>query len=245
MDIQMVSATCPTCRILLVEADDAFDTSLAAATRSALRLGATVLSHSYGGPEYGGMWRYQDAYEKPGTISVASTGDSGFIQAQTPAVFRRVLAVGGTTLRRAAGTTRRWDEDVWEGSGSGCSAYIPKPSYQRDGLCRMRMIADVAAVADPDTGVAVYDSYPNPYGLPPGWLVGGGTSASAPLVAGMIGLAGNGATYTPSMAYAARSSFWDVVGGSNGDYDHDYTCTGLSGYDGPSGLGTPRGLRGL
>ncbi|MEI2776899.1 MAG: S8 family serine peptidase [Tetrasphaera sp.] len=244
MDLAMVSAGCPTCKILLVESDDNYLTSMAEATRQAWRMGAPVISHSYGASEYGGMWSMRDAYEHPGTISVASSGDWGFTQAQMPAVFRRVLAVGGTALNRAS-NPRGFDEDVWWGAGSGCSAYVPKGAVQTDGHCQMRTVADVAAVADPNTGVAFYDSYENPFGIPPGWIVGGGTSASAPLVAGMIGNRGNGSTFTTRIPYQTRSAFYDVVGGSNGSCGGDYLCNGVKGYDAPTGVGSPRGLRGL
>ncbi|MFN8099125.1 MAG: S8 family serine peptidase [Dermatophilaceae bacterium] len=244
MDLDMVSAACPTCKILLVESDDNYNDNLAAATRTAWRLGAPVISHSYGGNEYGGMWSFRDAYEHTGAISVASSGDYGFTAASSPAVFRTVLAVGGTSLTKAS-NARGWDEDVWAGAGSGCSAYVPKGWVQKDRHCQMRTVADVSAVADPETGVAIYDTYENPFGIPPGWIVGGGTSASAPLVAGMIGLAGNGATYRNTTPYLKRSAFFDVVGGSNGSCGGDYLCTGTKGYDAPTGIGTPNGLTGL
>jgi hypothetical protein len=109
----------------------------------------------------------------------------------------------------------------------------------------MRTIADVSAVADPNTGVAVYDSYENPFGLPPGWIVLGGTSASAPLIAGMIGAKGDGATFKPAQVYSRAMSFFDVVGGSTGFCGGDYLCTGKKGYDAPTGVGTPNGLAGL
>ncbi len=245
MDLQMVSAACPTCKILLVEADDNSFLNLAAATETAARLGAPVSSHSYGGNEWGGLWDVRAAYERKGTIAVASSGDFGLTTASVPATFRKVLAVGGTTLRKAPGTARGWDEDVWGGSGSGCSAYIAKSPWQKDRHCQMRTVADVSAVADPETGVAVYDTYPNPFGLPPGWLVGGGTSASAPYVAGLIGLKGNGATFTNKLPYSTRGSFFDVVGGANGLCGGDYLCNGVKGYDAPTGVGSPNGLGGL
>lgn len=244
LDLQMVSAGCPTCRILLVTATTNGFADLATATRTANRLGATVISHSYGGTEWGGMWSYASAYKLPGSVSVASSGDYGFQPALMPAVLPSVVAVGGTSLFRA-GNARGWTEDVWSGAGSSCSAYVAKPAFQSDPNCQMRTVSDVSAVADPATGVAVYDSYPNPFGLPPGWMVVGGTSASAPLIAGMIGLKGNGATYRPAQAYKKPWAFYDVVGGSNGFCGGDYLCTGLKGYDAPSGLGSPKGLTGL
>lgn len=245
MDLDMVSAACPSCKIMLVEADDNYMDSLAEATRTATRKGATVISHSYGGDESGYIWQIRDAYEKTGTISVASSGDWGFTAASAPAVFRKVLAVGGTTLTRKPGSARGWDEDVWGGAGSACSAYIAKSPWQKDTHCSMRTVSDVSAVADPQTGVAVYDTYENPFGLEPGWVVGGGTSASAPYVAGLIGRAGNSTTFTSKTPYTTRESFFDVVGGANGICGGDYLCNGLKGYDAPTGVGSPNGLGGL
>jgi subtilase family serine protease len=107
----------------------------------------------------------------------------------------------------------------------------------------MRTVADVAAAAD---DIAVYDtSVPQGSGVQPGFFVVGGTSAAAPFVAGVIGLAGNGATLTSAYPYAHRSGFFDVVGGNNGYCGGDYLCDGVRGYDGPTGLGTPRGTAGL
>jgi subtilisin family serine protease len=104
----------------------------------------------------------------------------------------------------------------------------------------MRTVADVSAVADPDTGLAVYDSYG--LGDQAGWLVVGGTSASSPFVAGVIALAGHASTVTPQKLYGEPGAFFDAVGGSNGYCGGDYLCTGLPGYDAPTGLGSPNGI---
>ena len=245
MDLDLVSAACPTCKIMLVESDDNSLVNMAEATRTAWRKGAQVISHSYGATEGGYVWEFRDAYEKRGVISVASSGDFGFMAASMPAVYRKVLAVGGTTLKRAPGTARGWDEDVWGGSGSACSAYIAKSPWQHDPHCQMRTVSDVSAVADPETGPAIYDSYENPFGLEPGWIIGGGTSASAPYVAGLIGLKGNASTFTSRTPYTRTSAFFDVVGGRNGICGGDYLCTGRAGYDAPTGIGSPNGLGGF
>jgi subtilase family serine protease len=107
-----------------------------------------------------------------------------------PASSQYVTAVGGTSLNRDS-SARGWSETVWSGSGSGCSAYVSKPSWQTDGGCSRRTVADVSAVADPYTGVAVYDTFRTS-----GWLVFGGTSVASPIVAGVYALAGNTATTT-------------------------------------------------
>lgn len=244
LDVEAVSAACPRCRILLVEADEPSIESIGAAVNTAVRLGATVVSNSYGGDEFAGMTavgrRY---YTHPKVAIVASSGDYGFTAASFPAVLKTTWAVGGTLLRKTK--KHHWTEDAWNGSGSGCSAYIAKPSVQKDKHCSMRTVADVSAAAySRDGGLAIYDTY----GLGPdnGWLVVGGTSLSAPLISGMIGLRGNAATAAqPSYAYHHRSGLRDVVGGTNGSCGRDYLCTGVKGYDAPTGLGSPRGLKSL
>jgi len=157
-----------------------------------------------------------------------------------PGASQFVTSVGGTALVRD-GSERGWTETAWAGSTSGCSAYIHKPGWQKDQLCDKRSVADVAAVADPNTGLAVYDTF----GFR-GWLVVGGTSLSSPIIASVYAMAGNasGVRYGVD-PYRADSAFFDVVDGSNGSCGGVYLCTGLPGYDGPTGLGTPSGLGGF
>jgi hypothetical protein len=242
LDLDMVSAACPQCHILLVEGNSPAVSDLAASVDTAVALGANVVSNSYGTSEGNGMQQFFPNYQHAGRVIVASSGDFGYTTAQFPAVTPGVLAVGGTSLSRA-GNRRGWTETAWghgassgflggSGSGSGCSAYVDKSAWQHDKYCHMRTIADVSADADPQTGVAVYDTTPSQFG-PPGWLVIGGTSASAPFVSGVIGQAGNSATFTPGYAYAHAASFFDVTKGSNGYCGKDYLCTAKSGYDGP------------
>ncbi len=168
-----------------------------------------------------------------------SSGDSGY-GVEFPAASQYVTSVGGTTLKTAA-NARGWTESVWSGAGSGCSAYVSKPSWQTGAGCTRRTVADVSAVADPSTGVAVYDSYG--YQGRKGWFVVGGTSASAPIVAGVYALAANasGVVYGSS-PYANLASLNDVTSGSNGSCGGSYLCTAGTGYDGPTGLGTPNGV---
>ncbi len=243
LDVQAVSASCRTCKILLVEADDASFQAIGAAVNTAVRLGATVVSNSYGAEESGDLWKYAKAfYTHPDVAIVASSGDDGFTTASFPAVLRSTWAVGGTRLKR----TKKggWTEDAWDGAGSGCSAYVGKPSVQKDTSCSMRTVSDLSAVADPENEFSVYDTYG--LGEDNGWIAVGGTSLSAPLVAGMIGLAGNArAVASPAYLYTHRSGLRDVRGGSNGYCGKDYLCTAVKGYDAPTGLGSPRGLRSL
>jgi subtilase family serine protease len=241
LDVQMASAACPHCHILLVESDDSRLDNMAEAVDTAVRLGATVVSNSYGAGEVAGITDYARHYRHPGVPIVASSGDSGYDVANFPAALGTVVAVGGTTLARSD-TDRGWIESAWAGAGSSCSDLFGKPPWQHDPDCPGRTVADVAAVADPDTGVAVFDRYLEfQYG--PGWQVIGGTSAAAPIVAGAYALAGRGRDHdTPASLYRGRQHLHDVVGGSNGFCRDDYLCTGLPGYDAPTGVGTPAGL---
>ncbi len=237
LDLDMVSAACPNCKILLVEADSASIDDLGTAVNTAVGWGAVAVSNSYGGSESSNDASYDSSYyNHPGVAITVSSGDSGY-GVQYPAASQYVTAVGGTALTRSS-TARGFTETAWSGAGSGCSAYDPKPSWQHDTGCARRTVADVAAVADPNTGVAVYDSTPS--GGQSGWLVFGGTSAAAPLVAATYALAGTPAVGSApaSFPYANSGGLYDVTSGSNGSCGA-YLCTAGAGYDGPTGLGTP------
>jgi len=238
LDLDMASAICPKCKILLVEADTNSFANLATAVNRAAMMGATVISNSYGGGEYAGEVSDELTYfNHPGVAITASTGDSGF-GVEFPAASQFVTAVGGTTLRNQGGGV--FTETAWSGAGSGCSQFISKPTWQTDTGCSMRTVADVSAVADPHTGVSVYDTYRIPGGG--GWLVFGGTSVSAPIIAGVYALAENASSINDgSYSYSRTSALHDVTSGSNGSCGGTYLCTAVSGYDGPTGNGTPNG----
>ncbi|KUN17196.1 galactose oxidase [Streptomyces corchorusii] len=249
LDLDMVSAVAPKARILLVEADSATIDDLGAAVDQAVALGAKYVSNSYGSnytffPEDPAESAADVHYDHPGVAVVASSGDYGYGVAY-PAASPYVTAVGGTTLTKDPATARGWSESVWDhdggGTGSGCSRYEPKPAFQRDTGCSGRTVADVSAVADPDTGVAVYDSY----GDTGGWGVAGGTSASAPIIAGVYANAGTPAAGSRPAVYPYATGgrgLHDVTAGANGTCAPAYLCTAGPGYDGPTGLGTPDGL---
>jgi subtilase family serine protease len=237
LDLDMVSAMCPNCKIILVEANSATYADLGAAVNMAVAHGALVVSNSYGGGETGSVV-YEGDYNHPGVGITASTGDSGY-GAQFPATSPHVTAVGGTTLSLDAATPRGWSETAWPGGGSGCSTFYAKPAWQSDPSCPTRMEADVSAVADPATAVAVYGPLTDSRSA---WLAFGGTSVAAPLVAGIYGVNGGPATYGANPYSAPAGSLNDVTTGANGTCAVAYFCDAEVGYDGPTGLGTPNGV---
>jgi subtilase family serine protease len=234
LDLDMASAICPSCQLLLVEGDTNSFANLAAAVNTAARLGAHVISNSYGGGE-AGTTATEVSYNHPGIAVTASSGDSGF-GVEFPASSPHVTAVGGTSLK-VANNTRGWTETAWSGAGSGCSTVYAKPAFQTDPGCAKRTVADVSAVADPNTGVAVFG--PGTGGKS-AFLVFGGTSVAAPLVGAVYAVNGGSVTFG-SDPYAHTNALFDVTSGSNGTCGGSYLCTAGVGFDGPTGLGTPNG----
>jgi len=238
LDVDMASAMCPKCSIWLVEGNDNSYNNLGIAVNTAATMGAHVISNSYSGGE-GGTSSLEAPYNRPGLAVTASTGDHGFAAGtQFPASSAHVIAVGGTRLT-ADGSARGWTESAWTGAGSGCSTIYAKPAYQHDPTCTKRMEADVSAVADPSTGVAVYG--PNASGVST-WLIFGGTSVSAPLVGGIYGVKGKPVTNYGESLYKKSKKLFDVTTGNNGTgCGGTYFCIAGPGYDGPTGMGTPNG----
>ena len=231
LDVDMASAICPLCHLVLVEADspgwfDMFDAADTAAEN------ANIVSNSYGGPEQSFLITAGHThYDHPGVVEVASSGDTGYATgAQLPASFATVTGVGGTVLARD-NSVRGFSETAWGGAGSGCSAYVPKPSFQHDTGCPRRTVADIATVA---SQVSAYDSLGSG-----GWVSLSGTSAAAPIIAGMYALASDTSNYTdPTRIYQHASSLFDVTSGSNGTCGN-YLCHAGTGYDGPTGARHP------
>jgi Putative Ig domain len=235
LDVDMVSAICPTCHILLVEANSASDADLYTAVDYAAAH-AKYVSNSWGGGEYSGQTTDDSHFNHPGVAITVSSGDNGN-GSEYPATSRYVTAVGGTSLRTAS-NSRGWTETAWSGAGSGCSSFDAKATWQTVTTnCTRRAEADVSAVADPQTGVAVYQTYGGT-----GWTVYGGTSASSPIIASVYALAGTpGASdYPASYPYSHTGNLFDVTSGSNGSCGSPQ-CTSGTGWDGPTGLGTPNG----
>jgi subtilase family serine protease len=263
LDTEMVSAICPKCHILLVEANSADEdtvmsnpvqhSDLGAAVDTAVNLGANVVSNSYGtvGPEPDQTF-WDHYYDHPGVAIVAAAGDYDY-GAEWPAASPYVTAVGGTELTPDPATARGFDETVWgsllpgtlpnevQGTASGCSLWEPKPAWQHDAGCSGRTMNDVSAVAD---NVAIYDSSPEIGG----WGVVAGTSIATPVIASVYALAGNEKSIVyGSYPYSHSSHFFDITQGSNFTPDSacGYLCTAEPGYDGPTGLGTPDGIGGF
>jgi N-acetylneuraminic acid mutarotase len=239
LDVDMVSAVCPNCHIILVEANNNSLINLGKAVDEAVKLGAQYVSNSYGGSESPEETTWDTKYyQHAGTVVTASSGDDGY-GTQYPAASQYVTAVGGTTLNQDPSVPRGWTETAWSGTGSGCSFYEPKPSWQHDSGCANRTEVDVSADADPNTGVAFYDTFDES-----GWGVVGGTSVASPVIASTYALAGKpvAGTYPSSYPYADTSALYNITSGSNGTCSPAYLCTAGPGYNGPTGWGTPDGV---
>jgi subtilase family serine protease len=243
LDVDMVSANCPHCRIIVIEAS----TNLFTSERTAAAFHPVAISNSWGTPEYKEEERGQfRLFDHPGIAITASSGDGGY-GVIFPSSAATVTAVGGTSLHPAQ-NARGYTEHVWGGAGSGCSRFIATPSWQLPiesqlGGCSNRVVADVAYDASPPTGVAVYESTRGD-GEAAGWQVWGGTSVGAPAIAAIYALSGDTAGIPASLSYANTQDLYDITRGSNGDCSPlpAYICTGEVGYDGPTGNGTPDGL---
>ena len=254
LDVDMVSAACPDCSILLVEADSPNGWDLGPAVDEAVALGASAVSNSYGSLEdpndpYGVNYSdgpYVKHYQHDGVLITVASGDWSYdnqgypngpppyYAPSFPSTIPNVLSIGGTNLTATGGTGRGYSETVWNGTSSGCSIEFAKPAYQTGvsmGSCAMRADTDVAA---PASGVAAYSGG--------AWAPGGfsGTSCAAPFIAGLftrIGLA----SQPNAFFYAHPSAFYDVTSGNNeGSITcPDNMCKAAAGWDGPTGWGTP------
>lgn len=239
IDVQAVSAVCPTCHILLVDASSAGITDMAKAALTATRLGAAYVSLSYGSPESAATTSLRNTYyANPDVTYVAAAGDSGSGGgALFPASAPNVVAAGGTSVRRVSGA---WQQSAWSGAGSGCSTQYAMSPVQ--GLASLgsvcggkRVVSDVSALADPATGMSFYRGG--------SWLNAGGTSLAAPILTALYALAGNHTA--PLSFYADSSALVDVTTGSTGNCATARICRAGPGWDGPTGLGTPGGLDAL
>jgi N-acetylneuraminic acid mutarotase len=252
LDLDAVSAACPACHIMLVEANDDIIAaqSLPTSVETARTLGAKYISMSWGSGE-DGTENSQDeqVFNHPGVVYAASSGDNAYAAGVIyPSTSKYVVSVGGTSLDKAPGTSRGWTESAWSYGGSGCSQDVTKPAWQ-SGItaCATRAATDISADADLDTGLAVYDTYGEHGG---GWGVVGGTSLSAPLVTSMYALAGTPVAGTDPASYpyddpARAGDLNDITSGANGSCTPAELCHAGPGWDAPTGLGTPNGVGAL
>jgi subtilase family serine protease len=248
LDVEWAHAIAPGAKLIYVIApDDPTDEVLVKAVQVAVDNGATVVSMSFGSSE---TTAFDSVFAAaPGVTFVASAGDSGH-EANSPASSPYVVGVGGTTLSHDGGT---WTaETAWSctntvtceadgGTGGGLSAIYTEPVYQ-DPVQNYgkRGIPDVGYDADPNTGVAIYDSYG------PGWIQVGGTSMGAPEIAALIAVANSerkaaGKTALgnalPAAVYSVAAEFRDITAGENGNCGAE--CEAGPGYDLLTGQGTP------
>jgi subtilase family serine protease len=244
LDVQMVSAVCPLCKIDLIEAKSSNNPDLEAAELTATKLGAHIVSNSWICYASNSCVDSSD-FSKPGVIYTAGSGDAGYNQNGNPESLASVISVGGTVISKNGS---QYSEQAWDGAGGGCSNNgsgqgVAKPKWQRDPSCTYRTDSDVAAVA---WDVAEYDTYG--YG---GWFTIGGTSVATPMTAAIFALAGNAAGQT------AGRKFWRHDGhhsnelhyistGNDGQCNSSYLCTAGTNqfhtYSGPAGWGTPNGI---
>ncbi|HEX4419732.1 MAG TPA: S8 family serine peptidase [Kofleriaceae bacterium] len=241
LDLDMASAACPTCKLILFEAQDDEGDGLFIAQNAAAAAGAVSISNSWGGPSDGTDLTLDSQYfthTQAVNVFVAS-GDSGNTgkKPDYPSTSAKVIGVGGTHLVKAS-NARGWTETVWNGAGSSCSKVIPKPGFQSvvpASACANRAASDVSSVADPNTGVAVYNAGSG------GFIVVGGTSAASPFVAGVYARYGiSGASHDASYAYSHTTQFFDITSGKNGTCGAPL-CKSGAGWDGPTGIGSPNG----
>jgi hypothetical protein len=259
-ELDMISAVCPNCHIVLVEADQpqipttttggTTETGIGPAVDEAVTQGANFVVTTFAGPEVSGETSWDTYFDHPGVAIAAPDGYGTGYGTSYPAASPDVIAVGGTALDQegtgsctaAEAGTRGWCESVWSATGSGCSAYEPKPSWQTDTGCTSRMLNDVSAVASPNTPAAFYYT---PSGASSGeWVADGSTGEAAAIIAAAAALAGTPASdVDPAQyLYANASGLNDITTGSNGTCSITYYCTAGTGYDGPTGLGTPDGV---
>ncbi|HVT80383.1 MAG TPA: proprotein convertase P-domain-containing protein [Phycisphaerae bacterium] len=248
MDVEWAHAMAPAANIILVEASSNGFTDLifSGVDWARRQPGVSAISMSFGSTEFGNQSLFDSFFATPtghtGISFIASTGDAGS-PAQFPATSAKVIGLGGTSLTLDA-DGNYLGETGWSGSGGGVSTQVAKPSYQSAISLggTMRDSPDLSLVSDPNTGVAVFESFDFPGNS---WFQIGGTSLAAPMFAGMIAVANqgrnvlglptlDGPTQTLSKLYALPAAdFHDVTQGSNGGF-----AAGV-GYDLVTGLGTP------
>ncbi len=250
LDAQWAHAIAPNAKIYVVEAaSDNLDDLMTAVNVAKSLPNVKQVNMSFGADESGCNYVNYDSYfQQSGVAFFVAAGDSAGDH-EFPPGSANVVSVGGTTLSITSNGT--WlSETAWNSVSCGPSAFEPRPTFQNgvDTLVgAYRGVCDISAVADPNTGVSVYDSLPDPGsggGPDVGWIVLGGTSAATPIIAGVANVAGGTRTSSQDQNnrfYAAIGSpnFHDITTGTSGSY------SAVSGWDFPTGVGTPNGTGGF
>jgi len=268
LDVDMVSAACPLCKILVVQGSSDQDASLDAAQNLAASLGAAVISDSWGSAEQPGeasTIATSDAtfYNHPGVAIFVASGDHGWndtIQPPPPktnpppppptgpgypATSAHTIAVGGTHLVKAPGTARGWNETAWAttadtSSGAGGSGCsLSVPKPAYQAASPCNFKANSDISAVADLATGL--AVYNTNAGNPGWVVVGGTSAASPFVAAIFAATGNGSQSSGKFIADNATKLFDVTFGSNGTCPagQDLVCNAHVGWDGPTGFGTP------
>jgi subtilase family serine protease len=235
LDVDAVSALCPNCRIVLVEANGSDNTDMQYAIQAAVGAGATIVSNSWSALATTSPFTSSLSY--PGVSILAASGDDGTAPSGLstyPAALPNVTAVGGTTLNPSPSTARGYSETAWDGTGSGCDTYESSPAWQPQTGCVGRAYNDISADGDPNTGLDVYDSQDG------GWLEVGGSSLAAPLAAAFEAVTGVNGT-TAQWVYTDESLLNGVYSGSNGSCALSLICNAATGWNGPDGAGSISG----
>jgi subtilase family serine protease len=238
IDVQLAHAICENCSILLIEANTDGNGDLLPAENTAAKLGSTVISNSWGNSEFSVESGLDSYFDHPGVAITAGGGDDGY-GILWPSASPNVVSVGGTSLFMKGVVYKK--EVVWPGTGGGCTQFEARPSWQPSlpGCPDNRTTNDVSAIGDPNTGVAIRTG--------PNWQEFGGTSVGTPIVAAIYALAHNvppNDDQAADLLYqnATSADLHDITKGSNGTCEFTYLCNAVTGYDAPTGLGTPLGL---
>jgi subtilase family serine protease len=255
LDVQWAHAIAPLARLVLIEMPNAMSNSILDGNALAAKLGAGVVSMSFGSVEAGWVPTVDSRFTGSGMTYVAAAGDSGS-QVLWPAVSPNVVAVGGTGLNWSGSGVRY--EAAWVNGGGGMSAFESLPAWQGGvtaaggGPLVRRAVPDVAFNANPMTGE--YVALTAPGATTTTWSAYGGTSIAAPQWAGVVAVA-NAMRVASSKAVLGdihgllyktiapvpgsyASAFGDVVDGTNGSCA---TCRAGTGFDQATGWGTPNG----